>query len=761
MNRKPKSKTGYTNSEKAVLRLERMRIGTTPKSGLALSGGGIRSASFSLGLLQALVVKGQFKKFDYMSTVSGGGYIGSALTWWLSQGLPLLPQEHASTSTTAGTTSNNFPFGSSTTGPNQESQNSILDFLRFHSSYLFPNHRLDSFSFMAVLLRNVLLSLFIYLGLLVGAVFLLSTLILYFDLWWKVAIVPAWLPGIHHSVQFVFDQVESIDNIVNKSVARRLFEISLYFGWVFLIGCVLYSLGTLYYQIRQLRSSPEDQYRWSSIRYEKRNSSQRWFGFLFKWAAVFFFLGLVPTIDSRLMNNFWTTPTAFSLSLMLVFFPFNTNLFQMQKVIDKIRRTVGAALFLYALLFVSYLISMFIMEPVVKIVQFSLQHGFSLDIFETYILALYVVAITILVFVISFFVGSFMNVNYLGIHRVYRDRLMELFLPDSDAVLTRVWKPATKANQSVIEAMCQFPNHRPYHLVNTNVVLVDSKFKKYRERGGANYLISPLFCGSDATGWIRSHLYMKKSDPGMTLATAMAISGAAANPNAGAGGSAWTRDRLVSLMMSVLNLRLGYWAPHPNPDNKWREIPNLIYPGISSAFLWEGLHEKSQVLDLTDGGHFENLGLYELIRRRLKLIVVSDSSADPGFEFKALGVSIERATVDFRVSVEFIPEFALENLIPGEGGADTVRNHKPAKRGFAVANITYSDGATGVLIYVKPTLVHGVGPEIISYKGGSSMFPHETTADQFFDEIQFEAYRELGFFQGVSALEEVATHGWL
>ena len=761
MTCKPKRKKGYTTSENAVLRLERMRIRTTPESGLALSGGGIRSASFSLGLLQALVAKDKLKKFDYMSTVSGGGYIGCALTWWLSQGLPLLPQKDTSTSSTAGTTSNDFPFGTSTPGPSQESQNIILDFLRFHSSYLIPNHRLNPFSFMAVLLRNVLLSLFIYLGLLVGVVFSLSTLILYFDLWWIAPIVPDWLPGIHNSVQLAFAQVGSIDNIVNRSVARRLFEISLYFGWVFVVGCVLYSLGTLYYQIRQLRSSPEDQYRWSSSRYKKRNSSQRWFGFFFKWTAISFFLGLIPTIDSHLTNSFWTIPIAFSLSLILVFFPFNTNLFQMRKAIDKVRRTLGAAFFFYALLFASYLLSLLIMHPVVDIVEFSLEHGFPLDEFAKYALGLYVVVITLLVFMVFLFVGSFMNVNYLGIHRMYRDRLMELFLPDSDAVLTKVWKPATQANQSVIEAMCQCPNNRPYHLINTNVVLVDSKYKKYRERGGTNYIISPLFCGSDATGWIRSNLYMKKSDPGMTLATAMAISGAAANPNAGAGGSAWTRDRLVSLMMSVLNLRLGYWAPHPDPDNKWREIPNLIYPGISSAFLWEGLHEDSQVLDLTDGGHFENLGLYELIRRRLKLIVLSDGSADPDFEFKALGVSIERAIVDFRVSVEFIPEFDLDNLIPGGFATNTGRNRKWANRGFAVANIAYSDGGTGVLIYIKPTLVHGIGPEVISYKGGGSIFPHEATADQFFDEVQFEAYRELGFFQGVAAMEEVATHGWL
>lgn len=215
-----------------------------------------------------------------------------------------------------------------------------------------------------------------------------------------------------------------------------------------------------------------------------------------------------------------------------------------------------------------------------------------------------------------------------------RDRLMELFLPDKWAVESQKWNASRDANKALIEDMCPEEAPRPYHLINANVVLVDSKRTKYRERGGANFILSPLFCGSEATGWRRSRMYMKRTDPGMTLGTAMAISGAAANPYAGGGGSGWTRNRAVSIVMSMLS---------PKKENG--EIPNFISPGITAVFLLRRLHEGNAVLALTDGGHFENLGLYELIRRELDTIIVCDASADPRGEDEALCDAVERIGV--------------------------------------------------------------------------------------------------------------------
>jgi len=81
-------------------------------------------------------------------------------------------------------------------------------------------------------------------------------------------------------------------------------------------------------------------------------------------------------------------------------------------------------------------------------------------------------------------------------------------------------------------------------------------------RGGDNFIMSPAYCGSNATGWRKTKEYMGGE---VTIASAMAISGAAVNPDAGCGGEGVTRQPFLSILMGMLNLRLGYWVPNPNP----------------------------------------------------------------------------------------------------------------------------------------------------------------------------------------------------
>ena len=138
---------GYTKSSKEVYEAEKAIIGLDPTTGLAISGGGIRSASFALGVLQALVKNKLLDRIDYLSTVSGGGYIGMALLWWLKRGLPVKNPNGTVSYSVAGTSTKDFPFGVPGVGTTQsrdsESQNAILNYLRFHSSYLVPTRRID------------------------------------------------------------------------------------------------------------------------------------------------------------------------------------------------------------------------------------------------------------------------------------------------------------------------------------------------------------------------------------------------------------------------------------------------------------------------------------------------------------------------------------------------------------------------------------------------------------------------------------------
>jgi hypothetical protein len=249
---------------------------------------------------------------------------------------------------------------------------------------------------------------------------------------------------------------------------------------------------------------------------------------------------------------------------------------------------------------------------------------------------------------------------------------------------------------------------------------------------------------------------MKRGGSGVSLPSAMAISGAAVNPDAGNSGGGLTHDRLLSTLFSLLNIRLGYWARNPGrADSRWY-TPTFVFPGLKGGVFGGGFSERNRLIELTDGGHFENLALYELARRKLGLIVVSDAGADPQFDFDDLGNAVERIRVDFGARVRFDdPAHALAGLLPGTapGGGPEVERYGLAQRGYALGSIEYADGSSGTLLYVKATMIEGLPQDVYSYRAASPQFPQEPTSDQFFNERQFEAYRELGFQLGLRAAE--------
>ncbi len=506
----------------------------------------------------------------------------------------------------------------------------------------------------------------------------------------------------------------------------------------FFILSLLYSIYTLIYQLLQFSRSDRP---WPSRRYKGRARWQGYFGRILFSAVAFALLGLLSAIDygsDNFQHGRWlTVPIILTCGLVILLWRGRTEPAETVASTTGTRQLVGCSIILYSLVMISFIASQYLYRmasagPSVKL--FCLLAG--------------------LLFV-ALVLGSLVNVNYLGIHRMYRDRLMELFLPNKESVTSNTWGLATDADGMTIETMCQHPHMRPYHLINTNIVLVDSSKSKYKGRGGDNFIVSPLFCGSEATGWCCSKAFMKKNDPGMTLATAMAISGAAANPNTGVAGAGFARNRLVATLMSLLNLRLGHWTPHPDPQKSWPLPPNFIFPGITSGVLVGRLSENSRVVDLTDGGHFDNLGLYELIRRRLPVIIVCDGSADPSAQCTDLAIAIERVKIDFRADVRFEnEEFDLSRLRPGSAENVHPFDKRPlAKCGFAVGTITYADNTRGTLLYIKASLTPGLTHDIYGYQSLHVAYPHETTIDQNFDETQFEAYRELGYHLAWQLLE--------
>jgi len=167
----------------------------------------------------------------------------------------------------------------------------------------------------------------------------------------------------------------------------------------------------------------------------------------------------------------------------------------------------------------------------------------------------------------------------------------------------------------------------------------------------------------------------------------MAISGAAGSPNQG-----YNSSPLIAFLLMVFSVRLGWWLGNPKKKTHSLEGPAWgIIPALKE--LAGDTTDDGKWIYLSDGGHFENLGLYEMIRRRCRIAVLSDAGCDPQFNFEDLGNAVRKIYIDFGVSVDCqkLEIRARQNPpVPG------LR--------FAIGTITYP-GSTkpGWLLYLKPT----------------------------------------------------------
>lgn len=686
---------------------------TNNLAGLALSGGGIRSASFSLGIMQALAYKNWLSKIDYLSTVSGGGYIGTSLTWLLSKKWKLKDGSPIPFDTSP----KNFPY---VTYPmcgkeygkqadvslpgvslvkwiedsiSKDVRGKLLHYLRQNAQYLTPGGGINIFSLIAVLLRGIALGLVTYFALFVLLFLFLNMTSLY---------CPIMLTGLN-----CFLLIASL-------------MLAAYLG-----SLPFYSVGTYIFRRTKDKS------------YFLRRGYEKLAGFLLPLALALAVLGSIPFVSEWLdksLNSDTLLPICSSIigiiSSIAAFF--KTNKVKASKIPIGLFAGVGAAALLFGILILAY--------------KTSLQIPVWFPVNVAVIFALVVVIFALVV-----------NLNHVSVHRYYRDRLMETFMPDVASILADNYERSHKteeANAKRLHEMCGNEGNTkysgPYHIINTNVVLASAKRAKFRGRGGDNFIMSPLYCGGNATGWLKTEKYMGGE---MTLASAMAISGAAVNPDAGGGGDGITRQPFLSILMGMLNLRLGYWVPNPDPQKSKGmlkpPVPNYFWPGLWEIIFRYRLNEKAYFLQLTDGGHFENLALYEMIRRRLKLIIVCDGAVDPQYTFSELANAMQKVRTDFGALI-IINNEDLKDLTPSQ----EINQVKVAKKGFLKAKIVYADNSKGRLIYINTTFCEGLSADLYGYKREHPSFPEEPTSDQFFNEKQFEAYRELGYHIAWSMMKD-------
>lgn len=328
----------------------------------------------------------------------------------------------------------------------------------------------------------------------------------------------------------------------------------------------------------------------------------------------------------------------------------------------------------------------------------------------------------------------FIDVNITSPHGFYRDRLSKAYL--FDVANSGIKHVDTLKLSELNEANTK----APYHLINVTHNLQGSEDRSLRGRNADFFILSKHFCGSDRVGYIETK-QMEKVDPHLNLGTAMAISGAAAAPNMGT-----TTIGPLVFIMSLLNIRLGYWLPNPQKlqktlrskftfnihFNRWSPLSG-VGPLYLIYELFGYINAKRRYINISDGGHLENMGAYELLRRRCRYIIIGDGEADSDHSFHGLATFIRYAQIDMGIKIDI----NLDDLKKNKRGL----SHKH----YVCGTIHYTDREKGDLLYIKSSMTGDENVYIHEYHNNNPEFPHESTGDQFFDEAQFEAYRALGY----------------
>jgi hypothetical protein len=287
------------------------------------------------------------------------------------------------------------------------------------------------------------------------------------------------------------------------------------------------------------------------------------------------------------------------------------------------------------------------------------------------------------------------------------------------------------------------PPHKLMHVLNLTLNLVHGKRLAWQDRKAAPFTVTPIHSGSYYLGYRESRDYGGKE--GISIGTAAAISGAAVSSNMG-----YSSSPVIASLLTLFNVRLGWWLGNPGvagQNTYRRDEPRFsLRPLLSEAL---GLtDDQSAHVYLSDGGHFENMGLFEMVLRRCRLIVVTDAGADPDYQFEDLGNAVRKIRIDLGIPIEF-------SAMPIHKPTDVAEQ---SGRYCALGRILYSavDGPNapdGVLIYFKPVLCGNEPRDVLNYNAQNETFPQQTTVDQFFGESQFESYRQLGQF----AIETVCS----
>ncbi len=825
---------------------------------LALSGGGIRSATFNLGILQGLAEKKLIGRFDYLSTVSGGGYIGSWFASWIKRDQSVIKVS-------------NRLNPKKSPDPSGEELNPIK-WLRMYSNYLAPNSSImsvDSWTFGITWLRNTLLNQVVIFLFFLAVLFCGSLLYQFWSRhlvhplyttwqgvlsWTTLLLLPAAIlagAGMYAYNKERFRRL-NIRTKYSKSIGNRIIMIAMigaYFisAWlsseffrngvssisvyerltIFLPTALVAFLCLLLVAIMGNYADGIKLYRHTTVfaysilvLYTVVATALG----LTCLAVVSVLLGNIPYlnigtyfIDKKVIQFILSVP----LTLEIISVTVIVRMALLGKYFPDERREwwgrVGASIhrlsFLWILISASTLMGAEYLKVAfskwdteiiaatggwMALVGSSVKAAFSektagkgdqkgfypaflnilgkagpylfvlglIILLPTLIhpllnlvgkifkdIGVHVTDIEILHLVIiivcaltAYLLAMQLGVNEFSMYNFYRNRLVRGYLGGTRRTTDRqqTANPFTGFDTLDDEMMCNLTNNNgyygPYPVINVALNASQRQGLDRHDRKAESFIFSPLYCGFDFSmarssyGNLKSYDYAYRQtqdyafSKGPTLGTAMAISGAAVNPNQGYHSSPAT-----AFLLTIFNVQLGRWLGNPRKSYWHRSNPTA---GL--GYILNNLVNKTSTRDrfvaLSDGGHFDNMGLYEMVRRKCPYIILCDAEQDNDFTCEGLANAIRKCRIDFGAEIK-IDISKITNR----------HDDRYSESHFALGEITYvGENHSGVLLYIKSS-VDGKEPvDIQEYAMKNKTFPHQSTADQFFDEEQFESYRKLG-----------------
>ncbi len=812
-------------------------------TGLAISGGGIRSATFALGVVQALAEKDLLRRFDYLSTVSGGGYFGSFLgslfarIHQIVKHAPvrgLLEEEEGSA---AGLVQAAL----------RDNSHSVIDHLRQNGQYLAPGGS-DRLLFGAVLLRNWL-SLMIVVGsftltIALGLETLWAALLLNADNWpvwmqpfndpalvaspWLLLALAALLCAIPLGwAYWILDQVSWLraalgaalgtGSLVGLAALRKAPNELLWLIGGIGLAAILVALGlTLWSRWRSKReANGEKESGFGDVRAQRRLNGDTWARHTISGClkttllalGVFLFLAATDSLGRYIyhfvLGNSWTIGkiwgAIWALLLSVVPFASKFSAFLGKKEAQgrpgssvNLITAIVAAIVLFSLLASASVFAQALARDPLSVRTWC--HVPS----ECLKYAGLSFAATLLISLVIGWTHSLLNRSTQL--PLYSARITRAYLGASNPKrYSEVSEKSSKPHPSAATALREdddvpatdyfgwnegkikppWENGGPLHIINTTLnETIDGRSKAHElDRKGLGMAVGPHGLSVGA----RHHLTFNRCIEGpkpegfsvfpelstsvpdgekmLSLGLWASISGAAFSTGLG------SRTRpAFSLLAGLTNVRLGHWwhAPgtrhEPAPGWSFFWVQKYLFRELSARF--PGTADPYWYL--SDGGHFENMGAYELIRRRLPFILIIDGEADPDHAFEGLANLVRKARLDFETEIEFLSEpFREFELSAAEecpyGSLDDLKPKGPqriSRKQACLAKVKYPPGNfgcdEGYLVYVKATLFPSVPADLRHYAQTNPAFPQETTIDQFFDEAQWESYRKLGHLVGMS-----------